>query len=61
MTCAANWIFTLDTCSIKQIKSVQGKTISLQLTVCSSKYLSIIGQGQAKYRDLSVASRSIIC
>ncbi len=25
------------------------------------KYLSIIGRGRAKYRDLSVASRSIIC
>ena len=27
----------------------------------SGKYLTIIGRGWAKYRDLSVASRSIIC
>ena len=26
-----------------------------------SRYLTIIGRGRAKYRDLSVASRSIIC
>ena len=27
----------------------------------TARYLSIIGRGRAKYRDLSVASRSIIC
>ena len=37
--------------------SLRGKTVMYK----NCRYLTIIGRGWAKYRDLSVASRSIIC
>ena len=36
-------------------------TVKTRRSFANHKYLTIIGRGWAKYRDLSVASRSIIC
>ena len=44
----------------KKFLDIRGITL-IYIVYCLQKQLTIIGRGRAKYRDLSVASRSIIC